>query len=161
MGKSVHAGVDNLWDFNRHTAVFKAADSLDDNLIRAALGIVFMELDMGGPFDVAARIGGNQRCLVAVSHFYQTLLDTLHVHTHGINGTGDQYGLGGHKVTGMGYAVTYEHFQAGAAHSHQVDALGPGIFGGLDQGRFSHRFHHGLKQVGLMAVDDDIDLVFL
>src|SRR5210317_1732168 len=65
MGKSVYAGVDNLGNFDRHTAVLKAADGLDDDLIGAALGVVFVKLNMGGAFYVAARVGGNQRCLVA------------------------------------------------------------------------------------------------
>ena len=60
----------------------------------------------------------------------------------------------------MRNAVTHKHLQARAAHTYQVDALGAGVFGGLDQGRFIHGFDDGFKQVRLMAVNDDVDLVF-
>ncbi len=43
----------------------------------------------------------------------------------------------------------------------KVDALGTGIFGGLDQAGIIDRVKHGLEEVRLMAVDNDVDLVLL
>ena len=65
------------------------------------------------------------------------------------------------KLPACGVPWRDKHFQARAAHTHQVDSLGTGIFSGLDQGRFGNRFDHGFKQIGFMAVNDNINLVFL
>ena len=61
----------------------------------------------------------------------------------------------------MGNTVAAEHLRPGTAHAHQIDTLGPGRPGLLDQDRIIDRGDDGLKQVGFMAVDDDIDLILL
>src|SRR5210317_1264721 len=141
VGKPMDTGVDNLRDLNRHVAVFKPADGLDNNLIGAFFGFVIIKLNVHGAFYMTARVRGNQLGTITVRNFSQALFDTLYIHTHGVNRTGNQNRFGGHKVAGMGYAVTHKHLQTRAAHSHQVDSFGTGVFGGLDQGWFPNRFY--------------------
>ena len=46
MGKTGHTMVDNLWDIHFHAPILKSADGLDDNLIGALFGFVFVKFDM-------------------------------------------------------------------------------------------------------------------
>ena len=105
MGKSMYADALLFGDLDGELAVFEAADGLDDNLIGTGHGVVLIEFDVGSLLQVASRIGGDQRGVVALGYIHQRLLDALDVYGHGIYGTGDEYRFGGGKVTRMGYAV--------------------------------------------------------
>ena len=61
----------------------------------------------------------------------------------------------------MRQTVPREDIKAGTAHADQIDALRTGIFGHFFQGRISGGDHHRLKENGLMAMNDDIDLILL
>jgi hypothetical protein len=79
-----------LGDLHFGLAVLEPRDGLDDDVVGACLGIVLMEFNMGGTFDVAAWVGGDQRRIVAVGHLDKSLFDALHIDAHGIHGAGDQ-----------------------------------------------------------------------
>ena len=159
--ESVYAGALVLGNLDFGRAVLEAVDRLEDHGIGAFARIVLVELHMLGAFDVAAWVGGDQRRLVAVRYRHQALLDALDVDTHGIHGAGHQNRFGGHEVARMRNAVTREHFRPRATHAQQVDALGTGRLGLAHQHRVRDRYQHGFEQVGLVPVNDDVDLVFL
>lgn len=141
-----------------------AGKALDGHLhhgVGAGPRHLVFELHVHHALDAGPAVGGKELGAVAFGHLGQPLLDALHVHRHGVHRAGDQHRFGGHEVAGVRYAVAREHLQAGAAHAHQVDALGPGRLGLGDELGVLHRGDHGVEEVGFVAVDDDVHLVFL
>jgi hypothetical protein len=59
----------------------------------------------------------------------------------------------------MRNAVPDQHLGPGAAHAAQVDALGARGLGRLHQGGLAHGLDHGLEEVRLVPVDDDVNVV--
>ena len=94
-----------------------------------------MKFDVLHPFDAASGIRGKEPCPVAVGHLCQSLFDALDIHAHGVYRTGHENRLCGHKVPCMGDPVAGQHFQPGAAHTHEIDPFRPGILGSLNQCR--------------------------
>ena len=65
------------------------------------------------------------------------------------------------KLPAHGYAVAHEHLVGGAAHAREVDALGAHLLRRLlDLGVLGRR-DEKLRKKRLVAVDDDVHLVFL
>ena len=84
----------------------------------------------------------------------------LHVHHHGVHRPGDDGQLLLQVVAGNGNAVAHEDLVGGAAHAGQLDALGALALGVLEDLRLLGGHVDHLGQHRLMAVDDDVDVVF-
>ena len=106
-------------------------------------------------------MGGDQFGVEAFGHVGQVLEYALDVHDHGIAGAGDDGQFLLQVGTGLGNAVTLEDLVGRAADAAQLNALGALGFGVLDDFRFLAHGHDHLGEYRLMAVDDDIDVVFL
>ena len=87
--------------------------------------------------------------------------DALHVHHDGLAGTGQHHVLLTQEVTGHGDAVTHGDLVAGAAHTSHSDALGAVFLGVGDHLGIIGVEHDHLGQGGIVAVNDDIDVILL
>ena len=87
--------------------------------------------------------------------------DALHIHNHGIHGSCGHGQLLLQEVSGHRHAVAHEDLVSRAAHSGHVDAHGALLFGQLHQFRIYRRRHNHLRQKRLMAMHNDVDLIWL
>ena len=115
---------------------------------------------MVSPVDPGPGVGGDELGVVALGHVGQGLHDALHVHHHGVHRAGDDGQFLLQVVAGNRNAVAHEDLVGGAAHAGQLDALGALVLGVLDGLRLLGGHVDHLGQQRLMAVDDDVDVVF-
>ena len=87
--------------------------------------------------------------------------DALHVHHDGFAGAGQHHVLLIQEVAGHGDAVTHGDLVAGTADAGHGDALGAVFLGVGDHLGVVGVEHDHLGQRGIVAVNDDIDVVLL
>jgi len=157
----MNSGVLDCRYLNGKLSVPESDDSVFNYAVRTFLRCVFMKLDVLDPFYMTPGVCGEKPGSITLGYAGQALLNTLHVHGHGVHSACYQDRLGGHEVPCMGDAVAGKHFRTGAAHAHKVDPLSSCLLCGIEKGRVVDGSQHGLKKVRFMAMDDDIDVIFL
>ena len=142
-------------------AVLKVLNGHLHNGLGVLTGGLGMELDELGVGHPGNGRGGDELGMEALAQGAQGGEDALNVHDNGFAGAGENHILLVQEVAGHGDAVAHGHLIGGAAHAGDGDALGAhglgignhfGIVGVVD-----HHFGQG----GVMAVDDDVDVVLL
>ena len=123
--------------------------------------VMLIELHMRCAGDLGLGGSGDYFGMVALGNVRQPLHDALDIHDHGIDRAGDDSQFLLQEVTGDGDAVPHQHFVGGAAHARQVDSLCAWLCCQLHDLRVLSRRHDHFGQERFMAVDDDIDLIFL
>jgi hypothetical protein len=144
-------------------AVLEVVDAHLDDPFGIFQGVVFVELDVNDTvlLHLGDGVGGDQFGVEALGHVGQVLEHALDVHHHGVAGAGDDGQFLLQVGAGLGYPVALENFVGRAADAAQLNALGPLGFGVLDDFRLLGRGYDHLGEHRLMAVDDDVDVVFL
>ena len=146
---------------HRGFAVGEVVDGLPHHLPGHIQGMMFIKGDVhGGPFDHGPVVRGDQLGVITFGNIGQGLHFALHVHHHGVHGAGDHGQFLLQVVARHRNAVAHQDFVGGAAHAGQLDALGALVLGILDHLRFLGGHIDHLRQQGLMAVHDDIDVIF-
>ena len=133
---------------------------LDDRLgvVTGVLGRELDELGVGHPADGR---GGDELGVEALGEGSQCGEDALHVYNNGFAGAGENHVLLAQEVTGHGDAVTHGHFVGGAAHAGNGDALGANALGQSDHLRIVGVVNDHFRQGGIVAVNNDVDIVLL
>ena len=116
------------------------------------------ELGVGHPGDGR---GGDELGMEALAQGAQSGEDALHVHDNGLAGAGQNHVLLIQEVTGHGDAVTHGDFVGGAAHTGNGDALGAHGLGISDHLGVVGIVNDHFGQAGIMAVNNDVDIVLL
>jgi hypothetical protein len=133
-----------------------------DDFFRVFQGVVFVELDVDDTvlLHLGDGVGGDQLGVKALGHVGHILENTLDVYHHGVAGAGDD----GHFLlqvgAGLGHAVALEELVGRTADAAQLDALGALGLGVFDDFRLLAHGHDHLGEDRLVAVDDDVDMVF-
>jgi hypothetical protein len=99
--------------------------------------------------------------VVLRGHLGEALEDALNVHDHCFDGPRRHGHLLLEEVTGDRDPVAHEDFVGRAADPGDVDALGPLLLGHLEHLLVPGRQHDHLRKKRLVAVHDDVDLIFL
>ncbi len=147
---------------HRGLAVGEVVDGFPHYLPGHIQGMMFIKGDVHGlAFDAGPVIRGDELGVVTLGDIGQGLHFALHVHDHGIHRAGDDGQFLLQVVARHRNAVAHQDLVGGAAHPGQLDALGAFVLGILDHFRFLGGHIDHLRQQGLMAVDDDVDMVFL
>src|SRR5450756_1013319 len=120
--------------------------------------VLLVKLDELGERHLRLAAGGDHLGVVALGELTDSLVDALHVHHHGIHRAGDYGELLLEHVPRDRDAVPREYLVRGTADAGDVDTFGAFLLGLLDHlfalaGEQDH-----LRQDGLVAVHDDVDL---
>ena len=116
------------------------------------------ELGIGHPGDGR---GGDELGMEAFAQGAQGGEDALHVHDNGLAGAGQNHVLLVQEVTGHGDAVTHGDLVGGAAHTGDGDALRTHGLGISNHFGVVCVINDHFGQAGIMAVNNDVDVVLL
>ena len=146
---------------HRGFAVGEVVDGLPHYLPGHIQGMMFIKGDVhGGPFDHGPVVRSDELGVITFGNIGQGLHLALHVHHHGVHGAGDDGQFLLQVVARHRNAVAHQDLVGAAAHAGQLDALGALVLGILDHLRFLGGHIDHLRQQGLMAVHDDVDVIF-
>ncbi len=85
--------------------------------------------------------------------------DALHIHHHRLDRAGGNYQFLAEEVAGYRDALAHEQLIGRAAYPGQVDPLRSFVSRQLDHLRISCRSNYHLREQGLVAVHNDVDLI--
>ncbi len=146
---------------HRGFAVGEVVDGLPHHLSSHIQSMMFIKGDVhGGPFDHGPVVRSDELGVITFGNIGQGLHFALHVHDHGVHGAGDHGQFLLQVVARHRNAVPHQDLVGAAAHAGQLDALGALVLGILDHLRFLGGHIDHLRQQGLMAVHDDVDVIF-
>jgi hypothetical protein len=150
---------------NHHlgAAVLEVVDGQFDDPFGILDGMMLVELDVEHivllhPGD---GMGGDQFGMKAFGHIGQVLENALDIHHHGVAGPGDDRQFLLQEGAAKRNPVSLEDFIGRAADARELNALGALGLGVINHLRVTGRGDDHLGENRLMAVDDDIDMIFL
>jgi len=106
-------------------------------------------------------MGGDQLGVEAPGHVGQVLEHALDIDHHGVHRAGDDRQLLLQEGARRRHAVALQDFVGRAADAAQLDAFGALLLGVFEHLRRLGRGHDHLREDRLVAVDDDVDVIFL
>ena len=168
-------GLDNGFDAEARHAFSLVVGDVDHALVAVGIvfhglahdafgnlvSVLFVELDVRGARELGLGRGRDDLGVETAGQFWKCREDALDVYDHGLYRAGDDRELLLQKVAGYGDAVAHQHLVACAAHAGHGDALCPLLSGQFDHLWILARRHNHLRQGRLVAMDDDVDFVFL
>ncbi len=122
-------------------------------------GVAFVELHMGGAFNMGSGVGGDNFGMVALGDLGQPLHDALDIDHHSLHRAGDDGQLLLQEIAGDGHAVTHQYLVGGAAHAGQIDPFGPLGLGIFDHFRVLRGHGQYFGQMRFVPVDDEVHLI--
>ena len=141
--------------------VGKVFNGLFHQLRSHSLGVIRMEFPVLHARESGLVAGADHLGVVAGRHRSQGGHDALVVHDHHLHRAGGQNQFGHQVVSGHGNPVPHEQFVSGAADAGKVDPVGALGFGQVEHFRGFTRLQDHFRNHGIVAVNNDVDLVFL
>ena len=141
--------------------VLVVVDGRGDYVLGDIQGMILVEFYVFGIGHLGLGRSGDDIGMDAVGYLPHTLVDTLHIHHHGFHRSCEQCQLLLQYVSRNGHAVAHQYLVGRAADPPEVDSLGSGLLRLLLHLRQAGGQNDHLREQGLVAVYDYVDLVLL
>ena len=143
------------------TPIFEVIDGGAQNFFSNGQRSVFIEFDVHCAFDLHLWRSGDNLCMKVLRQGNQRLHNTLNIDYHRFNGSGQNSKLLLQEVACGGYTLTHQDFIGSAANTGEIDSIGTGGSGIVDNFGVLRSGDKHLTESWLVTMYDHIHHVFL